>query len=149
MDLNRLLFSNTLSGGARWVPTILRWFAGIVLVAVSLSKFTRHQDLVDAFIRYGIPLPEASVYLAGTIELFGGILLLLGLLSRAAALALVGNMTVAVLTGGRIDPDFQHLGLGLMLLVSVLVILIVGPGNMAIDNRWAPATTVEPSDGED
>ncbi|MDA9912936.1 DoxX family protein [Candidatus Nanopelagicales bacterium] len=134
--IRALLFNTQRSGGAAWAPTIVRWVAGVILISVSLSKFTRHQDLVDAFERYSIPLPEASVYLAGTVEFLGGLFLILGLLTRLAALAVAGNMTVAVLTGGRVDPDFQHLWLGLILLLGALFVLWAGPGRIAIDNKF-------------
>jgi putative oxidoreductase len=131
-----MLFNTRFNGDGAWAPTVVRWFAGVILIAVSLSKFTRHQDLVDAFERYSIPFPEASVYLAGTVELLGGLCLILGLLTRLAAVAVAGNMTVAVLTGGRVDPDFQHLWLGLILLFGALFVVWSGPGRVAIDNRF-------------
>ena len=135
-SIGQRLFASRLRGGAQWWSTGVRWLAGAVLVSVSLSKFTRHEDLVAAFERYGIPFPDQSVYLAGTIELLGGLLLLIGLLTRLAALAVAGNMFVAVLTGGRIDVDFYHTGLGSLLFLAALFLLWSGPGRVAIDNRW-------------
>jgi putative oxidoreductase len=135
-SVSQRLFASRLRGGAQWWSTAVRWLAGAVLVSVSLSKFTRHEDLVAAFERYGIPFPDQSVYLAGTIELLGGLLLLIGLLTRLAALAVAGNMFVAVLTGGRIDVDFYHTGLGSLLFLAALFLLWSGPGRVAIDNRW-------------
>ena len=135
-SVSQRLFASRLRGGAQWWSMAVRWLAGVVLVSVSLSKFTRHEDLVAAFERYGIPFPEQSVYLAGTIELLGGVLLVLGLLTRLASLAVAGNMFVAVLTGGRIDVDFYHTGLGSLLFLAALFLLWSGPGRLAIDNRW-------------
>ena len=135
------LFSSKLQGNAQWWSTATRWIAGLVLVAVSLSKFTRHEDLVAAFERYGIPFPEQSVYLAGSVELVGGALLIVGFLTRLAALAVAGNMLVAVLTGGRIDVDFYHTGLGSLLFLAALFVLWSGPGRVAVDNRWVEGAT--------
>lgn len=144
MNWRRLLFNSNLTGDAGIVPTIVRVLAGLTLIGVSLSKFTRYEDLVDSFIRYGIPLPEQSVYLAGTVELVGGFLLLIGLITRLAAIAVAGNMLVAVLTGGRIDVDFFHTGLGLILLFCALFLIWSGPGKAAVDNRWADHDSLEP-----
>ena len=36
--------------------------AGVTLITVSLAKFMRHEALVDSFERYGLPWPDASVY---------------------------------------------------------------------------------------
>ena len=135
------LFSSKLQGNTQWWSTATRWIAGLVLVAVSLSKFTRHEDLVAAFERYGIPFPEQSVYLAGSVELVGGALLIVGFLTRLAALAVAGNMLVAVLTGGRIDVDFYHTGLGSLLFLAALFVLWSGPGRVAVDNRWVEGAT--------
>lgn len=130
-----ILFGSRVTEGAAWAPTAARVFAGLVLMGVSVSKFTRHGDLVASFERYGIPLPDQSVYLAGTVEGLGGLLLFLGLFTRIAALAVAGNMLVAVLTGGRIDVDLFHTGLGTLLLVLALFVLWAGPGRLALDNR--------------
>src|SRR5215204_2711788 len=121
--------------GVGWWPAVVRLTAGVVLIVVSLSKFTRHESLVDSFERYGVPWPDASVYLAGTIELCGGVLLLLGLVTRLAALAVAGNMVVALATGGRVDVDLYHVGLGTVLLVAALFLVWAGGGPWSVDAR--------------
>ena len=133
---SQLIFESKLTGRAQWWSTGVRLVAGLTLMSVSLSKFTRHEDLVEAFSRYGIPFPDQSVYLAGTVEGLGGLLLVLGLFTRIAALVVAGNMAVAVLTGGRIDVDFYHTGLGSLLFVAAVFLVWSGPGRWAIDNIW-------------
>ncbi len=133
---SQLIFESKLTGRAQWWSTGVRLVAGLTLISVSLSKFTRHEDLVEAFIRYGIPFPDQSVYLAGTIEGLGGLLLVLGLFTRIAAVVVAGNMAVAVLTGGRIDVDFYHTGLGSLLFAAAVFLFWSGPGRWAIDNVW-------------
>lgn len=136
------LFATRLSGASAWWPTAVRCVAGVILMVVSVSKFTRHADLVAAFERYSIPFPDQSVYLAGTVELLGGLLLVLGLLTRPAALVVAANMLVAVLTGGRVDVDLFHTGLGSLLLVAAVFLLWAGPGRWAVDNRWVGAVPI-------
>lgn len=121
--------------GLGWWPVVVRLAAGIVLVIVSLSKFTRHSSLVDSFERYGVPWPDAAVYVAGTVELVGGLLQIVGLLTRLAAAAVAVNMAVALLTGGRVDTDLYHVGLGSLLLVATLFLLWAGAGPWSIDHR--------------
>ncbi|MGH9271419.1 MAG: DoxX family protein [Ilumatobacteraceae bacterium] len=123
--------------GLGWWPLVVRLPAGVVLVVVSLSKFTRHDSLVESFERYGVPWPDASVYLAGTVELVGGVLLILGLLTRLAAAAVAGNMLVALATGGRVDVDLYHVGLGSVLLVAALFLAWSGGGPWSVDERLA------------
>jgi putative oxidoreductase len=129
------LFVTRLQGTGAWLPTVVRLLAGGVLVAVSLSKFSRHQALVDSFERYGIPWPEMSVYLAGTIELVGGVLLVVGLCTRLAAAVVVVNMIVATATGGRVDRDLFHLGLGPLLLLAAAFLVWSGAGRLSLDRR--------------
>jgi putative oxidoreductase len=107
--------------------------AGGVLVSVSLSKFTRHQSLVDSFDRYGLPWPDASVYLAGAVELVGGVLLVVGLLTRVAAGVVAVNMAVALATGGRVDTDLYHVGLGSVLLAAAIFLVWSGAGPWSAD----------------
>ncbi len=130
----------TRPGLGSW-PLIVRVAAGVTLIAVSLSKFTRHETLVDSFERYGLPWPDASVYVAGTVELAGGVLLVVGLITRVAAAVVAINMTVAVLTGGRVDVDLYHVGLGVVLLVAALFLLWAGGGPWSIDERLVAAAT--------
>ncbi len=143
---SQLIFGSRLTGNARWWSTGIRLAAGLTLVVVSLSKFTRHQDLVEAFERYGIPFPEQSVYVAGTVEGVGGVLLILGLVTRVAALVVAGNMAVAVLTGGRIDADLYHTGLGSLLFAAAAFLVWSGPGRWAIDNAWVDPIAEEDQD---
>ena len=140
---SQLIFESKLTGRAQLWSTGVRLVAGLTLMSVSLSKFTRHEDLVEAFVRYGIPFPDQSVYLAGAVEGLGGLLLVLGLFTRIAALVVAGNMAVAVLTGGRIDVDFYHTGLGSLLFVAAILLVWSGPGRWAIDNIWVTESATD------
>ena len=84
-----------------------------------------------------MPWPDASVYVAGTVELVGGLLLVVGLLTRFAALAVAANMVVTLATGGRVDVDLYHVGLGSALLVAALYLVWAGAGPWSIDQRLA------------
>ena len=127
--------------GLGWWPLVVRVAAGVTLIVVSLSKFTRHEALVDSFERYGVPLPDASVYVAGAVELGGGLLLLVGLITRVAAAVVAINMAVALLTGGRVDVDLYHVGLGSVLLIAALFLLWAGGGPWSVDERLVATAT--------
>lgn len=115
------------------VPLILRIAAGVVFMAYSLGKFRRHDSEVAAFDRYGVPFPDLSVYLIGTLEFVGGLLLIVGLLTRPIALALVGNMIGALLTAGRIEPNFNHVGLPILLILCLVMLVRTGAGRFSVD----------------
>lgn len=124
------------AGLGRW-PLVVRLPTGVILVVVSLSKFTRHGSLVESFERYGVPWPDASVYLAGTVELVGGLLIVVGLVIRLAALGVAANMVVALATAGRVDTDLYHVGLGSLLLAAAVFLVWAGAGPWSVDERLA------------
>ena len=88
-----------------------------------------HQTLHNERIR----LPDLTVYLIGTLEFVGGLLLILGLLTRPIALALAGNMIGALATAGRIEPNFNHVALPIMLVVCLVVLVRTGAGHFSVD----------------
>jgi putative oxidoreductase len=75
---------------------LLRVGLGIVFVFHGYPKlFTHTHDMMAAFQRMGFP--AYFVYIAGVIEFFGGIVLILGLFTRIAALLLACEMAIAIL----------------------------------------------------
>ena len=74
------------------------------------------------------------------VEFLGGILLALGLLSRTTALVLTVNMVVAYVTADRealqsvfSDPDKFYAAAPYTFLVASVIILLFGPGKLALD----------------
>jgi len=129
------LFGTRPAAAARWAPPV-RWAAGSVFVVFGIGKFTDHGREVASFETYGLPSPDAFAYLIGALEIVGGALLLAGLLTRFAALALAGDMVGAIaLSGigqGEVVPS---LTLAPLLLVAMLFLLWIGPGDRALDRR--------------
>lgn len=64
-------------------------------------------------------------------------LLVLGLLTRLAGAAIAANMVVALATGGRVDIDLYHVGLGSLRLAAVLFLVWSGAGPWSLDERLA------------
>ncbi len=119
---------------ALW-PLVARVVAGLIFFSFSFGKFTRHQAEVDAFDRYGIPAADAAVYLVGVLEFVGGLVLIVGIGTRIAAVALAGNMMGAIATAGRIDGGVVNLGLAPALLVTMLLLVWAGAGARSVDRR--------------
>lgn len=127
-----------LHGPAAWLPTVVRTVTGAVFVSISTGKFLDHaQESVD-FDRYGVPAPEAATYLVGTLELVCGALLVIGLLTRPAALLLAANLVGAIATAGRVEGGSFNLGVAPALLLAMLFLVWAGPGRLALDGRVAP-----------
>src|SRR5947209_7095747 len=121
-------------GVAVWAA-VLRIVAGLIFIRYGLAKFRFHSKEVADFDRYGLPSPSLFVYMIGTLEFGAGCLLVAGLGTRLAALALAGNMVGAISTAGRVDGGFINLGLAPTLFVVMVFLLGAGPGRWALDGR--------------
>ncbi len=79
--------------------TLIRYVVGIVFLTEGLLKLLHPQDLgAGRFSRIGLPWPGALAPFVAVVEIAGGLLLLVGLLPGYAALALLGVISVALLT---------------------------------------------------
>lgn len=122
------------------VLLVLRVYWGWQFAQTGWGKLTHIDRTAHYFASLHIPLPTFSTIAAGSTELIGGALLIVGLLSRFAALALAIVMAVAFLTSESdavhhlfSDPDkFTGATPFLFLLVS-LIVLAFGPGSLSID----------------
>ena len=82
------------------VLLVLRLLSGGVFVVFGIGKFVNHASELASFRSYGLPAPEIFVVVIGLIELVGGLLLIIGLLTRPVALVLAGDMVGAIVVSG-------------------------------------------------
>lgn len=83
----------------RWVgPLALRLVIGISFVSTGWTKLHNLENITSFFKSLGIPAAHIQAPMVATIELVGGLLLVLGLGTRLAAALLTGVMAVALLT---------------------------------------------------
>jgi putative oxidoreductase len=111
----------------------IRLAAGVVFVSFGVGKFTDHRSEVMSFVHYGVPLAGVSVWIVGLVETIGGLMLVAGILTRWAAVALAGDMVGVIVTAGRVDGGWLNLGLAPLLLVGMVVVLWTGPGALSLD----------------
>ena len=112
-----------------------RVIGGLVFVVFGFGKFVNHSSEVDSFRDYGLPSPDAFVYAIGVVEVVGGVLLVLGLLTRLAALVLAGDMVGAIVASGINKGEPISLTLAPAELLACLYLLWIGPGSRALDRR--------------
>ena len=121
----------------QWLgPLFARLVVGWEFLWTGWAKLTHLPLVTENFVGWGIPLPEVFAPLVSGIEFFGGIFLLLGLLTRIAAGALGVVMIVAVRSAQWDDVDSLVTLLGfeeVMYLALFLWLAIAGPGAIAID----------------
>jgi len=136
---------NTLIKWPRNVARHLEWlgplFARIVVGWVFLwtgwGKLTHLPLVTENFAGWGNPAPGILAPFVSAAELFGGILLLIGLLTRISAGALGVVMLVAVQSVMWEDVDSLQTLLGLeeiMYLAIFLWLAIAGAGSVSIDH---------------
>jgi putative oxidoreductase len=88
-----------------------------------------------AFAQMGIPAPSVLGPFVAFVEFFGGIAILLGLLTRLAALGIGATMVVAILTVHLRNGFFAPTGVEfpLSLLASAIALIIAGAGSFSLD----------------
>ena len=95
-SLVRWLFHPPVDGPAS--IALLRAMAGGVFLWEGILKFVYANQGVGRFTKLGFPFPAETATFAGALEIVGGTLLLLGLLTRVAAIPFIVEMLVAMLT---------------------------------------------------
>ncbi len=122
--------------GERWVA-LTRWAAGIIFLIFGVAKFSDHAAELASFRHYPLPAPEVFVYLVGVIEIGGGLLMITGLLTRLAAVALAADMIGAIVISGLARGELVSLTLAPLLLVAVISLIRLGAGCWSLDRRIA------------
>ena len=112
-----------------------RLVAGTIFIAFGIGKFIAYDTELASFEAYGLPWPEGMVYAVGSIEVTGGLLLVLGLLNRPVALILAANMVVAIVVSGIGEGEAISLTLAPALLIAMVMLLRLGPGDRTMSRR--------------
>jgi putative oxidoreductase len=89
---------------------IIRAYFGYRFLMTGLGKFQNFDRTVGFFSSLGLPMPEVSAALAAGTELVGGLLLILGLFTKLAALPLTFTMLVAYFTAHQKSLQVFFLG---------------------------------------
>ena len=147
--MTRLLASN-----APAATLLIRLLVGAVFLSEGIQKFLFPTELgTGRFARIGIPAPEVMGPFVGGVEIVAGALLLLGLLTRPAALVLLIDISVAIVST-KIPillghgfwlftlPKLPHYGFWSMaheartdwcMWLGCLFLILVGAGTLSLD----------------
>jgi uncharacterized membrane protein YphA (DoxX/SURF4 family) len=128
-------------------PLLTRIALGHAFFLTGRGKLANIEDFVGFMAARGIPFPEANAAFVARLELYGGIALVLGLLTRLVAAGLASTMVVALLgereqfmetwrwTGDLGPTDIPSF----VFLVMLAWLVLFGPGPLSLDklvSRW-------------
>lgn len=118
----------------------VRLYWGIQLIQSGWGKLHHLDNVADYFATLNMPAPHQMAFFISCVEVFGGLFLALGLLSRVSALVLTINLIMAYVIGDRealhsifSDPDKFAAAAPFVFLVASLIVLCFGPGIFSLD----------------
>jgi putative oxidoreductase len=123
---------------------LIRLAVGLIFFTQGILKYTDPNMGVVRFARIGFPHPSFTAHLVGAFEIVCGILVLLGLLTRAAAVPLLIVITTAIMTTKIPELFRENQGLWYMIsdartdfamFCSLVFLICVGGGAGSVDAR--------------
>jgi putative oxidoreductase len=143
-----LFFRRTLATDAPAAVLLIRLMVGGVFLSEGIQKFLFPDALgVGRFAKIGIPAPEVMAPFVGVCKIVCGVLFLLGLLTRLAAVTMIIDMLVAISTTKV--PILLKSGFWSMaheartdyaMLLGSIFLLVVGAGAWSVDAMLARNT---------
>src|SRR5690242_12047269 len=149
MSLRRWMFDTT---GPR-AAIVIRLLVGAVFVSEGVQKFLFPTELgIGRFAKIGLPSPEVLAPFVGTFEIVCGSLVLLGAITRVAAIPLLIIMLVAIATTKIPFTRAHGFWAGLhearvdyAMLLGALFLLLVGAGPWSIDRVLSQRQRQQPT----
>jgi putative oxidoreductase len=137
------LYRKAVATNAPIAVILIRLMVGVVFLSEGLQKFLfPGEQGVGRFINIGIPMPDVIAPFVGVFEIACGALIVVGLLTRLAAIPLIIIMLVAISTTKI--PILLNKGFWAMaheartdwsMLLGLIFLLIVGAGAWSVDNH--------------
>ena len=125
----------------KYVPLI-----GRILIALPFIKFAsdkiRNFDMVSGWMQsIGVPAPELTLGLANTIELVGGIFLIVGFWTRWTALTMAlylipVHLVIHNFWAVEKATEADDFGKGMIIIGGLLYVFFYGSGPLSVDARW-------------
>ena len=123
---------------------LIRLPVGLIFLTQGILKFTDPQMGVLRFTRIGFPAPALTAHVVGGVEIICGVLVLIGLGTRLAAIPLLAVIATAIITTKLPELSRPNQGFWFMvsdartdfaMLCSLLFLAIAGGGRWSVDAR--------------
>jgi putative oxidoreductase len=127
-----------LTGGyPRLGLALVRLAMGVILIYHGYQKLFLGLGGFAGFLdQVGLPMPQVLAPLVSLVEILGGLLLIVGLVTRPLGLFFTLEFLTTLLVVNKIRRlGWEASEIDLLLLASSLMLLIGGPGALALDNR--------------
>ncbi len=119
---------------------VIRLYWGWQFIGTGWGKLHRLDQVAKYFESLNIPAPHLNAIMAASTETLCGLLLMLGLFSRFASLALIGVMCVAYSTAEKealhaifSDTDKFLAATPFLFLYAAVLVFAFGPGKLSVD----------------
>src|SRR5438093_104390 len=121
-----------------WGVTAVRVMTGLLFAVHGYQKFVRGLGDVSAyFAKISIPFPGVTAPFIAALEVVGGLLLIIGLLTRVvSALFALEMLITTVWVKLALGAGWNASDLDRMLLVAAILMVLAGPGAAALDRLW-------------
>lgn len=132
---------STLNRARPAAPLVLRVILGWLFLWHGIDKFDTGISMIeDMFRMWDVPAPGLAAPLTAVVEIVAGVMLIFGLGTRLAAMALVGVLVGALffvkLDLGIISSEpMPGAELDLALLGGLIALIVLGPGRLSLDQQ--------------
>ena len=146
-SLFRFFFSSPQGPGS---ILFIRLAVGLIFFTQGILKYTDPKMGVERFTKIGFPHPYFTAHFVGTFEIVCGLLVLIGLWTRAAAIPLLIVISAAIATTKvpelfRLNQGFWYMvsdaRTDFAMLCSLLFLISAGGGAWSLDARHRPENT--------
>lgn len=140
-----------LMGRTSKATLLIRILVGWVFLSEGIQKFLFPDALgVGRFVRIGIPWPQVLAPFVGVVEIVCGTLILLGLFTRLASIALLADIAVAIYSTKIVAfakngfwGTLHEARTDISMLLGLLFLVLVGSGAWSLDARWSAKSTTK------
>src|SRR6266566_8769106 len=124
---------------------LIRVLVGWIFLSEGIQKFLFPDSLGEGrFVKIGIPWPQVMAPFVGIVEIVCGTLLLIGLLTRLAAIPLLIDICVAlystkivVLAKNGVWSTLHEARTDVSMLLGLIFLLLVGSGTLSLDAHFS------------